>query len=260
MEMRLEAAKRIAEEAGQLGMRFFSEIDALNISSKGHQDFVSNADLSVETFIREQIAAHFPEDGIIGEEHAPKPSRSGWNWVIDPIDGTANFVRGLPQWCVIIALVHEDATQIGVIHDPNVSETHWVCRGGGAFCNDRPIRVSSSQSITEGSVGIGFNRRSPAKNVCSLLTELVEQGGVFYRNASGGLMLSYVASGRLLGYTEPHMNPWDCLAGQLLIKEAGGALNKLSADEMLAHGGRVVAACPGVFDTLLDLSERHFSP
>jgi myo-inositol-1(or 4)-monophosphatase len=259
METRLDAARRIAEAAGALGMHYFREISALEISPKGHQDLVSNADLAVETFVREQIDAVFPDDGIVGEEHQPKPSQSGWTWVVDPIDGTANFVRGLPQWCVILAVVAEDQTQLGVIHDPNVDETHMAERGGGAFLNGRKIRVSPSKSISDGSVGVGLNGRTDTEVVSNLIAELVKDGGIFFRNASGGLMLAYVASGRLIGYTEPHMNAWDCLAGQLLIEEAGGQIEQQSAGAMLASGGRVVAGCPGIFEPLLDLSLRHYS-
>ncbi len=259
METRLEFANRVARAAGALGMEYFREIEALEVSVKGHQDLVSNADLALESFIREQINAVFPDDGIVGEEHERKPSASGWTWVIDPIDGTANFVRGLPQWCVILAAVCEDKTQLGVIHDPNVDETHSAERGAGAFCNDRKIRVSHSTSLKDGSVGVGMNGRSDVKTVADLLSDLMNDGGVFFRNASGGLMLAYVASGRLTGYSESHMNAWDCLAGQLLIAEAGGQIEPQSAEAMLAAGGRVIAGCPGVFDALLEISLRHYS-
>jgi len=255
METRLEAAKRIAVAAGALGMGYFQEVGALDVSMKGHQDFLSNADLALETFIRDEIAAVFPDDGIVGEEHAPKPSASGWTWVIDPIDGTANFVRGLPQWCVILAVVAEDQTQLGVIHDPNVNETHSTERGAGAFCNDRKIEVSRSTSLSDGSVGVGMNGRTDPLIVSRLITDLAMTGSIFFRNASGGLMLAYVASGRLIGYSEAHMNAWDCLAGH---EEAGGRIEKQSADAMLESGGRVIAGCPGVYDTLHEISLRHF--
>ena len=115
---RLAAAKTIARDAGAMALDFFRDISALDIKSKGTQDMVSNADLEVETFVRAQLAAAFPDDGIVGEEHAPVPSSSGWTWVIDPIDGTANFVAGIPQWCVILTCVKDDTTQLGVIFEP----------------------------------------------------------------------------------------------------------------------------------------------
>ncbi|MEJ6747674.1 MAG: inositol monophosphatase family protein, partial [Yoonia sp.] len=104
---RLDAAKAITRDAGAFALAFFRNISALDIQSKGVQDMVSNADLEVETFVRTQIAAQFPKDGIVGEEHGNVASKSGWTWVIDPIDGTANFVAGIPQWCVILACVQD---------------------------------------------------------------------------------------------------------------------------------------------------------
>jgi len=109
---RQSKAVEIAKEAGELALNHFRDISKLEISEKGAQDLVSNADLEVELFVRDRLQEAFPDDGIIGEEHAPKASQSGWTWVIDPIDGTANFVRGIPQWCVILACVHADQTKL----------------------------------------------------------------------------------------------------------------------------------------------------
>ena len=256
---RLEAAKTIARDAGALGLEFFRDISKLEINEKSTQDLVSNADLEVETFVRARIAEVFPDDGIIGEEHAPKASQSGWTWVIDPIDGTANFVRGIPQWCVILACVHEDETKVGVMFEPSYGEMFEASKDGGAFVNGRPMKVAVTKGLNDGSVGVGFNGRTLAGMVPELIEDLTSRGGIFFRNASGGLMLAYVASGRLLGYTEPHMNAWDCLAGQLMIKAAGGRIEAQSAGAMLKSGGRVIASTPSIFDELLEMSEKAYS-
>ena len=145
--------------------------------------------------MRAAITDAYPDDGIVGEEHATVEGTSGHVWVIDPIDGTANFVRGIPQWCVIIACMKDGVTHTGVVHEPASGETFWARRGAGAFCNGHPIQVSKAQSITEGSIGVGFNNRTHAENILPVLTAIITQGGVFFRNASGGLMLSYVAAG-----------------------------------------------------------------
>lgn len=255
---RLNAAKEIAEEAGALGMVYFRDISKLEVSQKSVQDLVSNADLEVETLIRDRLEAAFPNDGIVGEEHAPKPSISGWTWVIDPIDGTANFVRGIPQWCVILACVHQDETKIGVIFEPSYGELFWCAKDAGAFVGDTPIKVATTRGLDDGSVGVGMNGRTPVDMVNKLLIDLNSRGGIFFRNASGGLMLAYVASGRLIGYTEPHMNPWDCLAGQLMIREAGGRIEQQSTNEMLKQGGRVIAGSPDIYDELLAMSEKAY--
>lgn len=255
---RLNVAKSIAQDAGAMALRFFRDITALDIKSKGTQDLVSNADLEVETFVRAQITALFPDDGIVGEEHENVASKSGWTWVIDPIDGTANFVRGIPQWCVILACVQDDQTKIGVIFEPTTGELFWGSKGGGSFVGETPLKVAQTDGLHDGSVGVGMNGRTETRLVTNLVTALAERGGIFFRNASGGLMLAYTAAGRLLGYSEPHMNAWDCLAGQLLIGEAGGMVEPQSADAMLKDGGRVIAGTPAIFKELQGMSEVAF--
>ncbi len=255
---RLSAAKKIARDAGQLAREFFKDISALDIKAKGAQDVVSNADLEVETFVRARLAEQFPQDGIVGEEHGNVASTSGWTWVIDPIDGTANFVSGIPQWCVILACVKDDKTQLGAIYEPMADEMFWGEVGKGAFMNDTKLSIARTSGLNEGSVGVGMNGRTATHMAADLIAELSARGGIFFRNASGGLMLSYVAAGRLIGYSEPHMNAWDCLMGQLLIAEAGGRVEDQSANAMMEKGGRVIAGSPDIFDELLSISEVAF--
>jgi len=256
---RLALAKTLARDAGDKALEYFRSIGDLEIKSKGVQDMVSNADLEVETFIREQLTAAFPDDGIVGEEHGRIESRSGYTWVIDPIDGTANFVTGIPAWCVILACVHDDKTRIGVIFDPCNNELFWGMTGAGAHLNEHPIKVSDSAGLNIGNTGVGMNGRTSGSLVVRFVAELATRGGLFYRNASGGLMLCYVAAGRLIGYVEPHMNAWDCLAGQLLIAEAGGCVEQQSANVMLDRGGRVVASGPIIFEELRAMADKAFA-
>ncbi|MBT0958478.1 inositol monophosphatase [Alphaproteobacteria bacterium KMM 3653] len=255
---RLSAAKAIAQDAGRMGLRYFRDLGALDVTSKGVQDLVSNADLDVETFVRAQIAAQFPGDGIVGEEHENVPSGTGWTWVIDPIDGTANFVRGVPQWCVIIACVFEGETRVGVIYEPCTGELFSAAKGQGAFLGDRPMTVAKTEGLHDGRVGYGKNGRTPLGGTSTWFADLEARGGVFFHSGSGGLMLAYVAAGRLIGFTEFHMYPWDCMAGMLLIAEAGGQVIEQSGDAMLSGGGRVVAGAPAVFGTLMQMSENAF--
>ena len=257
-EARLEFAIDLARKAGALGMGYFREIEKLTIESKGHQDLVSNADRDVELFVRAAIAEAYPNDGVVGEEHDDVQGTSGLVWVIDPIDGTANFVRGIPQWCVIIACMRDGETHTGVTHEPASGETFWARRGAGAFCNGRPISVAKATSISEGSIGVGFNNRTHALNIVPVVTAIIDQGGIFFRNASGGLMLSYVAAGRLIGYSEEHMNAWDCLAGFLLIEEAGGLVHPFDRGDVVANGTIALAGGPGVFDWIRDVSLKSF--
>ena len=255
MTNRFGVAEKIARSGGALALDYFRRLDSLLIEDKGPQDFVSEADKAVELHIRAAIEAAFPDDGIVGEEHAPKPSRSGYVWIIDPIDGTSNFIAGIPVWCVVIAIVKDDATQIGVTFDPVHDEMFLARRGGGATLNGAQIRCPSDRTITRGSVSTGYCARISAEETLRLLEGVLSRGGVFHRNASGALSLAYVAAGRLIGYIEGHMNPWDCLSGQLLVHEAGGQVENQSAETMITEGGRVVAGGAGVFDILVEIAD-----
>lgn len=251
-------AVEIAEKAGALALDYFRKFDTLTVEKKGHQDFVSQADRNVEIHTRELLRQAFPDDAIVGEEQSPTAGSSGFTWVIDPIDGTANFVNGIPAWTVVLAGVENGRTQIGVIHDPCHAETYVATRGGGTTFNGRRITLTADAGLKDGSVGVGFSNRVSTDGIGRLVTAILAEGGVFHRNASGALSLAYVAAGRLLGYSEEHMNAWDCLAGQLLVEEAGGRIEEQDADRMIADGGRVIVGAPGVFDDLLRISDQAF--
>ena len=246
--------------AGELALSYFSNLKILTVEKKGHQDLVSEADKQVEAFIREKLKLHFPNDQIVGEEGgsslSQKNEASRFVWVIDPIDGTANFVSGIPCWTIVISLVENNNLIAGFIFDPIYEELYIATLGGGAFCNERAIFVSQCESIKEGSIAVGFSNRSKPGFINNLVHQLVKEGGMFYRNASGALSLAYVAAGKLLGYCEDHMNAWDCLAGQLLVKEAGGIVEKQNVQEVLVNGGRVIAATPAIFKDLRRITEK----
>lgn len=258
IDTRFAFAKTLVEIAGKEALRYFNDLDKLNIEQKGHQDLVSDADKNVELLIRDAIDKAFPEDGIVGEEHDNVQSKSGYTWVIDPIDGTANFVRGIQAWTVVLACVHEDEVKIGVIGDPVHGEIYSAAVGQGAFLNNEPMKVASTKGLHDGSIGIGYSNRSGMEPILSFLDLLAAERGVFIRVASGALSLAYVACGRTNGFCEEHMNAWDCLAGQLLIKEAGGKIEHQSADDMLINGGRVIAATPVIFDRIVEMADESF--
>ena len=259
MTKRSDQIVGICREAGELALRYFRDQEALVVDHKGHQDFVSQADREVELLIRKLLAEAFPDDGIVGEEHAPRPGTSGFTWVIDPIDGTTNFINGIPAWTVVIAGVQDGKTLIGVIHDPCNGETFVAERDHGADLNGAPLVLKDRRTLAEGTVGIGYSNRVDSRGIVNLVTALVAEGAMFYRNASGALSLAYVAAGRLLGYSEEHMNAWDCLAGQLIVAEAGGRVEAQDAEAMIRDGGRVVVGTEAVFDPLLAISRSAFS-
>ena len=249
-------SQEIMTEASTLALEHFDNISSLQIEQKSHQDFVSQADKEVEAFIREKLDLHFPDDGIVGEEDKRKPSKSGFTWVIDPIDGTANFIKGIPAWVVVLAGVYEDKVAIGIIFDACHNEMFSAIVNQGAFLNGKRIPPLGEGLLKEGSVGVGFSNCASTKWTISIISQILDEGGVFQRNASGALSLAYVATGRLLGYVEEYMNAWDCLAGQLLVAEAGGVIELQSANAMIENGGEVIVGVPGIFEKLLEISRK----
>lgn len=246
----------IVQAAAMTAKRYFRDISKLVIESKGKQDLVSDADKGVETQIREALSAAFPEDGILGEEHGRKASSSGYTWVIDPIDGTSSFVVGMPGWCVVLACVYEDSVVISIIIDPIADETYIAVKGQGAKLNGRTLSVSTAQRIDEGATAVGYSVRIPSQPTLDVLAHIVRAGGIYFRCGSGALMLCYVASGRVLGFCEQHMNAWDCVAAMRIIEEAGGVVEPYAMNTMLASGGRVIAGCPGVYAELLQVCDE----
>lgn len=250
------AVKSIARQAGALALDYFLRREALTIEAKANpQDVVSIADRNVETLIREQIAVAFPDDGIMGEEHAPVPTKTGYTWIIDPIDGTSPFVMGLPDWCVSIAVHDGEQTIASAIDVPCARDLYHGVKGGGAWLNDQQIFVDPVRGVKDGLIGMGANYRIPSHYIVTFTQRLMSAHGMFYRNGSGALMLAYVAAGRLAGYYEPHINAWDCLAAILLIEEAGGYVMPYATHGDLTKGDAILAAAPGAKDDLLEMAD-----
>ena len=149
--------------------------------------------------------------------------------------------------------------EVAVIVDPCANGIWSAVRGQGAWLNGKALTVSASASLADGSVGVGYNRRQPNSMVVNAIGRLLDEGGVFFRSASGALMLAYVATGRLIGYLEPHMHPWDCVAGLLLIEESGGQVQTFDPVQMLRQGGQIVAGCPGVYGALQAIASDCFN-
>lgn len=255
-QSRHEAVQAIAREAGELALDYFLNREKLLIETKaGPQDVVSIADRNVETLIRERIATQYVDDGIIGEEHAAVPTRSGYTWIIDPIDGTSPFVMGLPDWCVSIAVHDGKETVASAIFAPRVDDLYHAVRNGGAWLNGRRLTADPSRTITSGLVGMGANYRIPRSHITTFAERLLGAGGMFYRNGSGALMIAYVAAGRLVGYFEPHINAWDCLAAILMVTEAGGYVAPYCPNGDLMKGDAILAAAPGARKEMIALAE-----
>ena len=253
---RAALASDLARRAGQVARDYYRNRAALEIETKaGALDLVSVADRAVETMIREAIAAAFPDDAILGEEGGAAAGRSGLTWVIDPIDGTVPFLMGLPHWCVVLALVEGEETHLGVIDVPMADE-HFAARAGhGVTLDGVPLRLDPARRIDQGLIAVGASERSGAGPIAAIVQGLMEAGSMYYRNGSGANMLASVAAGRLAGYVEPAMNPWDSVAGLLMIREAGGVTHPFPAD---ARFGFCMGAAPGVWDDLSAIVARAF--
>lgn len=256
IEQRAARATTVIKEAGDLALKFFADLENLAVDEKQNgQDVVSAADKAVETLIRAAILEHYPQDGLLGEEEGLQSGSNSYTWVIDPIDGTSCFVNGLKDWCISIALLRGDETILGLIYQPLTDELFSATLGKGAFLNERRISANSNASLQSGLLGVGANFRVPHHLIVSFLERLLNAGGMFIRSGSGALMLAHVACGRLVGYYEPHINSWDCLAGLLIIREADGVTGEFPIPEKLLTGHPVIAAGPKAAKELFQLIE-----
>lgn len=250
-DTRLALALETATEAGALALEHWRNRGSLAIETKASpQDIVSEADRAVERLIRAAVTRAFPEDGFLGEEFGETPGRSGFDWVVDPIDGTAPYLHGMPNWCVSIAVTEGGRTVIGVIAVPTHGEVYHARAGGGAHLDGRRLVLDPGLTIRTASTGVGANHRSDPAWIARVTGGLAREGGMFFRNGSGALMLAYVAAGRLAGYLEQHMHAWDCLAGLLIVQEAGGRTAPYPAGAGRTEGGPVLAAAPGAWQAL----------
>jgi myo-inositol-1(or 4)-monophosphatase len=235
MQERYKAAQRVAKEAGKLALDHLSAMRAgeLEVEVKGLQDFVTHADRDVENFIKRELSALFPDDGYWGEESERARGENGFTWVIDPIDGTANFIRGIDQWGISIALISEERIEIGVIYDPMRDILYHCQRDQGALQNDLPMPKMSSEDARPADtlIILGQSRRIPFDIYLNTLTYLNDQEVEHRRFGSAALGLAQTAEGLVDGYFEADLNPWDCLAGLLLIEECGGVV--VSGQQML---------------------------
>lgn len=254
LSARQYAAETVARNAGRLASSYLADPRKLERALKGPQDVVTAADSAVERMIVQTLAAAFPDDAFIGEEGGGAPADACW--VIDPIDGTANFARGLPHWCVSIAFVESSRTEVGVIYDPNADLLYSARRGAGATRNADPISVSPTDDPARASVDIGYSSRIEATDFTRLMTRLIECGINVTQSGSAALGLARVADGRLDGYAERHLYAWDALAGLLLVEEAGGRVNAFLEGDALTTGNETVAATPALFGTIAGALRR----
>ena len=254
----LTAAVKAARRAGSIINRAARDIDALSITRKRHNDFVTEVDRSAEQAIIEVLQRSYPDHAILAEESGSQGS-SEYTWIIDPLDGTTNFIHGFPQYGVSIALRHKSLLTQAVVYDPAKNELFTASRGHGAFLNDRRIRVSRRVHFRDALIGTGFPFRdySGLDEYLAMFREVTSKTAGVRRAGAAALDLAYVAAGRLDGFWETGLSPWDMAAGALLIQEAGGLVADLEGESDYLQSGRIVAGNPKIFAQLLQTIAPH---
>jgi len=253
MQPLLNIAMRAARRAGDLIVKSLSRLDSLKIDTKGRNDFVTDIDRKAEADIIATIHRSYPQHAILAEESG-RSGEGEFVWIIDPLDGTTNFLHGFPTFAVSIALQHKGRLEHGVVYDPMRQEFFTASRGDGAQLEGKKIRVSGQRTLEGSLIGTGFPFRSGAHldEYLAMLKVVMSTAAGIRRPGAAALDLAYVAAGRIDGFWEFGLSPWDTAAGTLLIQEAGGRVGTPTGSEYTL-GSNIVAGNPKVYQALLDV-------
>jgi myo-inositol-1(or 4)-monophosphatase len=260
MDPMLTIAVRAARAAGDLIVRYVDRIDAVKISPKGRNDFVSEVDRQAEQEIVNILRKAYPDHAFLGEEGGRHGLPKGeFTWVIDPLDGTTNFLHGFPQFAVSIALLHRGHVECGVVYDPMRQELFTAKRGGGAMLDNRRLRVTGQKTFVGALLGTGFPFKDQRHNDAyfGMFRELMKDTAGIRRAGAAALDLAWVACGRMDGFWELGLMPWDMAAGVLLILEAGGIVTDLEGGTKYFETGNLLAANPRLHGLMKDAIGPH---
>jgi myo-inositol-1(or 4)-monophosphatase len=260
MHPMLNIAIRAARVAGDLIQRSADNVNQLTISKKTKNDFVTEVDRVAEQEIIKIIKSSFPDHSILAEESGLSEGNH-YTWVIDPLDGTTNFLHGYPQYAVSIALKNKNKTEVGVIYDPLRDELFTAERGGGATLNNRRIRVSPQTNLNEALLGTGFPFKYPQhlEAYLKMLGDLTLETVGVRRAGSAALDLAYVAAGRLDGFWEIGLKEWDFAAGILLIQEAGGVTTDFSFNDQYSQSGNIITGNPKMHQSMYQIIQKNMT-
>ena len=260
MHPMINIAIRAARSAGNILLRYFEHTETLTITEKSKNEFVSEVDKAAEEAIIEVLRKAYPDHSILGEESGSHKGNE-YQWVIDPLDGTTNYLHGQPQFSVSIALKYRDQLEHGVIYDPLREEMFSATKGSGAFLNDRRIRVTQRKGLEGALIGTGFPYRdhSQLDAYLGMLKDMVQDTSGIRRPGSAALDFAYVAAGRLDGFWELGLSEWDFAAGALLVKEAGGTVTDISGGERFLESGNVIAGGLKTHAAMLQLIKPHLN-
>ncbi|MFO8155626.1 MAG: inositol-1-monophosphatase [Pseudomonadota bacterium] len=261
MHPMLNIAVRAARRAGSIIVRSARDIDRLTIEAKGHNDFVSEVDRAAEEAIIDIIHKAYPDHGFMAEESGDSGS-SDYQWIIDPLDGTTNFLHGFPQFAVSIALRHGNRLEQAVVYDPMREEMYTASRGSGAQLDGQRLRVAPRRQLEGSLLGTGFPFKQPEHldAYLGMFRAFHPLAAGIRRPGSAALDLAYVAAGRLDGFWEIGLNPWDMAAGVLLVREAGGLVSDFDGGEEYLATGNLVAATPKIFPSMIHTIDPHRTP
>lgn len=257
----LNTAIKAARRAGDIIIRGFTRYEGVESTVKGHNDFVTSVDHAAEAAIIETLRTAYPAHGFLAEESGETAGNSGIVWIIDPLDGTTNFMHGYPHFAVSIACQIDGRIEHGVIYDPMRQELFTGSRGSGAFLENRRLRVSSRRSLDGALIGTGFPYRDNLHlldTYLAMFKAVTQRAAGLRRPGAAALDLAYVAAGRVDGFWEFGLRAWDTAAGTLLVREAGGLIATLDGAEY-KQGGNIVAGTPRVFNELLETIAPHLA-
>lgn len=258
MHPTLNIAVKAARRAATIINRASTQIDLLPVQTKSPNDFVTEVDRAAEAAIIDVLRDAYPQHGILAEESG-QTGEGEYQWIIDPLDGTTNFIHGFPQYAISIALARNGVLEQAVVFDPTRNELFTASKGAGAYLNERRIRVSKRIRLSESLIGTGFPFREfdHVDAYLAMFRDLTQRTAGIRRPGAAALDLAYVACGRLDGFWEMGLQPWDMAAGVLLIQEAGGLVSDLAGDADFMRSGNIVAGGPKVFGQLLPVIQAH---
>jgi myo-inositol-1(or 4)-monophosphatase len=254
MHPMLNTAVKAARKAGSIITRASFDVDKLTIRSKQKNDFVSEVDHAAEEAIISVLRVAYPTHGFLGEETGFHDKEAEFLWIIDPLDGTTNFLHGVPQYCISIGLLHKGKPNQAVVYDPNRNELFTASKGVGAYLNDRRIRASRTDKLEDALVGTGFpfKELGHLDEYLRMLRNVMSSTSGVRRPGAAALDLAWVACGRMDAFWEIGLAPWDMAAGALLVREAGGLVGDLAGEDRFLESGRIVAANGKIFAAMLN--------
>jgi myo-inositol-1(or 4)-monophosphatase len=260
MHPTLNIAVKAARRAGSIITRASEDIGSLTINDKGFNDFVTEVDLASEKEIIRVLKASYPDHAFLGEESGLSHQADNV-WIIDPLDGTTNFLHGFPQYCVSIALEQKGEITQAVIYDPNRNDLFTATKGQGAYLNQRRMRVSNKSKLKESILGTGFPFRDfqHLPVYLKIFEDVVRGTSGVRRPGSAALDLAYVAAGWFDGFFEINLSKWDIAAGGLLVTEAGGIVSDFSEKDGWLESGNIVATTPKIYDPLIKIIQSHIT-